>query len=178
MAEETNQLDISNIISVTLSATPITMKQANLSTIALFTVEDGVPTADGKGVEPYTIYRNSTSVAGDYGTDSEVYKQAVKIFAQTPNILTANGYLVVIPLKPDVSIEATAGYVLQQGYNLQNFRAVTDGSIDIEIDGNGAKSLTGLNFSSATTAQKLCNVFNTAFADFSQYMSAVFGLIP
>lgn len=162
------EIDISNIISVTLSATPITMKQANLSTIALFTVENGVPTADGKSVEPYTIYRTPTAVGNDYGTDSEVYKQAVKIFAQAPNILTANGYLVVIPLKPDVNIAATAGYAIQDSYNLQNFRAVTDGSIDIEINGNGAKSLTGLNFSSATTTQKLCNVFNTAFADFAK----------
>lgn len=155
------EIDISNVISVTLSATPITMKQANLSTIALFTTEEGTG-------EEYTIYRTPTAVGVDYGTDSEVYKQAVRIFAQAPNILTANGYLVVIPLKPSVSIPATAGYAIQESYNLQNFRAVTDGSIKIEVDGNGAKALTGLNFSSATTSQRLCTVFNNAFADFAK----------
>ena len=171
------EIDISNIISVTLSATPITMKQANLSTIAIFTLEDGVPTADGKGVEPYTIYRTPTAVANDYGTDSEVYQQAVKIFAQAPNILTANGYLVVIPMLPSVTIAATSGYGLVEDYNLQNFRAVTDGSININVDGAGVRALTGLNFSSATTSQKLCNVFNTAFADAAKGASITTGAV-
>lgn len=152
------EIDISNIISVTLSATPITMKQANLSTIAIFTTEEGTG-------QDYTIYRTPTAVAADYGTDSEVYEQAVKIFAQAPNILTANGYLVVIPMLPSVTIEATAGYGLIEDYNLQNFRAVTDGSIGIVVDGGTERALTGLNFSAATTSQKLAQVFNQAFAD-------------
>lgn len=152
------EIDISNIISVTLSATPITMKQANLSTIAIFTTEEGTG-------QDYTIYRTPTAVAADYGTDSEVYEQAVKIFAQAPNILTANGYLVVIPMLPSVTIEATAGYGLIEDYNLQNFRAVTDGSIGIAVDGAATRALTGLNFSAATTSQKLAQVFNQAFTD-------------
>ena len=141
------EIDISNIISVTLSATPITMKQANLSTIAIFTTEEGTG-------QDYTIYRTPTAVAADYGTDSEVYEQAVKIFAQAPNILTANGYLVVIPMLPSVTIDATAGYGLIEDYNLQNFRAVTDGSIGIAVDGAATRALIGLNFSAATTSQK------------------------
>ena len=158
------EIDISNVISVTLSATPITMRQANLSTIAIFTTDEGIRRSDGT-VEPYTIYRTPTAVAADYGTDSEVYLQAVKIFAQAPNILTANGYLVVIPMLPSVTIEATAGYALVETYNLQNFRAVTDGSISFNIDNGGARALTGLNFTGATTSQKLAQVFNQAFAD-------------
>lgn len=152
------EIDISNIISVTLSATPITMKQANLSTIAIFTTDEGTG-------QDYTIYRTPTAVAADYGTDSEVYEQAVKIFAQAPNILTANGYLVVIPMLPSVTIEATSGYGLIEDYNLQNFRAVTDGSIGISVDSAATRALTGLNFSAATTSQKLAQVFNQAFAD-------------
>ena len=157
------EIDISNIISVSLSANPITMKQANLSTIAIFTTEDGVPTADGKDVEPYTIYRTPNAVAQDYGTESEVYKQAAAIFAQAPNILTANGYLIVIPMLPSVTIAATAGYAVCSEINLQNFKYVTDGSINFNVDGNGARALTGLNFTGASTTQKLCAVFNDAF---------------
>lgn len=161
------EIDISNVISVTLSATPITMRQANLSTIAIFTTDEGIRRSDGT-VEPYTIYRTPTAVAADYGTDSEVYLQAVKIFAQAPNILTANGYLVVIPMLPSVTIEATSGYALVETYNLQNFRAVTDGSISFNIDNGGARALTGLNFTGATTSQKLAQVFNQAFVDAAQ----------
>lgn len=151
------EIDISNIISVTLSATPITMRQANLSTIAIFTTEEGIG-------EDYTIYRTPTAVATDYGTESEVYKQAAAIFAQAPNILTANGYLIVIPMLQAVAIEATAGYALCDDINLQNFRYVTDGSINFNVDNSGARALTGLNFTGATTTQKLCTVFNEAFA--------------
>lgn len=166
------ELDISNVISVSLSATPLTMKQANLSTIALFTANEG-PEPN----TPYYIYRNPTAVGQDWGTDSEVYRQAVKIFAQTPNILTGNGYLIVIPLLPSVSIEATSGYAIQESYNLQNFRAVTDGSIKINIDDTGDIALTGLNFSSATTSQKLIAVFNSAFADYAKGASITSGVV-
>lgn len=152
-----NEIDISNIISVTLSATPITMKQANLSAVALFTTEDGTG-------DDYTLYKTSTAVAEDYGTDSEVYKQAVRIFAQAPNILSANGYLLVFPMLKNVTIAATPGYALCESVNLQNFRYVTDGSINFNVDGAGARALTGLNFTAANTTQKLCAIFNDAFA--------------
>lgn len=45
----------------------------------------------------YTIYLNATDVGADYGTNSITYAMAVALFAQQPNILNNDGYLVIMP---------------------------------------------------------------------------------
>lgn len=150
------EIDISNIINVSISDSPISMRQANTSALACVT-EEQAPNG-----EPYIIYRSPVQVATDFGSASEVYKQAVAVFAQAPNILTANGYFVVLPALPAVTIPARAGYAIIDAINLQNFRLVTDGSVNIGADGGTAYEFTGLNFTGANTTEGVAAVFQTA----------------
>ena len=110
------EININNIIQISISAPAIGAKQVNLSTIALITDEQS------ENVVDYAIYKTATGIANDFGVDSNIYKQAVAIFSQAPNILTNNGYVVAIPMLPSVTIDATSGYGLTNDINLQNFR--------------------------------------------------------
>ena len=150
------EIDISNIINVSISDSPISMRQANTSALACVTEEQA---PNGK---PYIIYRSPVQVATDFGSTSEVYKQAVAVFAQAPNILTANGYFVVLPALASVTIPSRAGYAIIDAINLQNFRMVTDGSVNIGANGGTAYEFTGLNFTGANTTEGVAAVFQTA----------------
>ena len=150
------EIDISNIINVSISDSPISMRQANTSALACVT-EEQAPNG-----EPYIVYRSPVQVATDFGSQSEVYKQAVAVFAQAPNILTANGYFVVLPALASVTIPSKAGYAIIDAINLQNFRMVSDGSVNIGANGDTAYEFTGLNFTGANTTEGVAAVFQTA----------------
>lgn len=46
----------------------------------------------------YNIYNNAVSVGADFGTGTETYQLALEVFAQSPNILSGGGYLVIYPM--------------------------------------------------------------------------------
>jgi len=88
------ELELSNIINVSVSQQGAGAGEYNTSNIAIFTEE----VADsGFGSLGYKLYKSPTEVGEDFGTSSQTYAQAVKIFSQQPNILANGGYLVVIP---------------------------------------------------------------------------------
>lgn len=84
-------IDLSNVINVTISLTPTVLSNKNINTIALFTTD--TPSWG----DAYKIYLNSTDVGTDFGTTSNSYKIAAKLFSQQPNPLSTGGYLVIIP---------------------------------------------------------------------------------
>lgn len=166
------EIDINNIIQITISAPSIGAKQVNLSTIALVTDEQS------ENVTDYAIYKSATGIAEDFGIDSKVYKQGVAIFSQSPSILTNNGYVVVVPMKPSVVINATAGYgITVNDVNLQNFREVTDGSINIQVDATRTEALTGLNFTGCKTTEAIAGVINNAIQNTATSGTATTGEI-
>lgn len=150
------EININNIIQISISAPAIGAKQVNLSTIALITDEQS------ENVIDYAIYKTATGIANDFGVDSKIYKQAVAIFSQAPNILTNNGYVVAVPMLPSVTIDATSGYGLTNDINLQNFREVTDGSVTITQDGSKTVYLTDLNFSGCKTTEAVAALIDNA----------------
>lgn len=88
------QLELSNIINISVSQTPAGIGALNTSNVALFSTETpggGFPSAG------YAIYLSPDGVATDFGSSSTTYKMALQVFSQSPNILANNGYLVVIP---------------------------------------------------------------------------------
>lgn len=90
-----NSVPISNVINVSVATPQTGVGAYNTSNLAIFTRESY---GSGFGTDGYKIYLTPTEVADDFGTSSETYKMAVAIFSQQPNILAANGYLVVIPM--------------------------------------------------------------------------------
>jgi hypothetical protein len=96
-----NQLPISNIVNISVSATPTGASMPNTSNCALFSDETPDPVfSDG-----YKIYREPTEVGEDFGTDSDTYKMALALFSQAPNILANSGYLVIFTMEPSETLD-------------------------------------------------------------------------
>jgi len=90
------QLELSNVVTVSVSQTPQGIGEYNTSNLAIFSDE---PFDAGTfGDDGYKIYLEPGEVGIDFGTDSKTYQMALAVFSQQPNILAGNGYLVVIPL--------------------------------------------------------------------------------
>ena len=88
------QIPISYVVSATTVLPQATLEPLKLSTILILTKENPVNmTGD------YGIYRTVTSAAKEWGTESKTTKMIQAIFAQSPNILNNNGYVIVAHMK-------------------------------------------------------------------------------
>ncbi len=94
------ELSLSNVINIQVATSQTGAGEYNTSNLALFTEEAYDLTSFG--TDGYKIYLSPTEVATDFGTDSNTYAMALKVFGQQPNILANSGYLVVIPFVPEV----------------------------------------------------------------------------
>ena len=151
-------LPINNIINVTITNTPSGLTERNVNSLALFTTETP---DDG---EPYSINIAPSTVIENYGTSSVTAQMANAIFAQSPNLRTGNGRLVVIPYTDAVS--ATSGYFTTATLtsNLAGLIAVTNGDLRATIDGVNY-DLTGVDFTSATTIAGVAAILQTKLAN-------------
>lgn len=94
-------------ITYVVSASAVTPQQGleplKLSTILLLTTDEPLAAIDGS----YIISRTLSGVTQIFGTETETAKQAQAIFAQQPNILANDGYLIVAPLTSTTEDEVT-----------------------------------------------------------------------
>lgn len=133
-------LDLSNVINVSLTAVPQGLANFNVNTIALFS-------NDTPGfVEASRDYLNAREVATDFGSDSLTTKMANIIFSQSPNILSGDGYLTIIPLQSSVSATFGDFVTADISANAAGFKTVTDGEFSITLNGT-LIDVTGLDFS-------------------------------
>ena len=100
-----NQLDITNVITISLSAAQTGLGEYNVNNLAIFTGDTPETSFGDLG---YKIYKAPKEVGTDFGTNSTTYKMALSVFAQTPNILNGDGYLVIIPFASGSETLATA----------------------------------------------------------------------
>lgn len=120
------ELEISNVIEISVSESPTGLGEYNTSNLAIFTAEK--PGADF-GSDGFKIYVEPSGVEDDFGTDSIAYAQALAVFSQRPNILAGNGYLVVITMQPEVQTLAFSGIAASGDFKL-NF----GGDVTAQID--------------------------------------------
>ncbi len=145
-----SNIPISNVINVSITNTPIGLGARNVNSLAFFTKDSP------NNIDPYRSYVSAAQVANDYGTDSNTATLANAIFAQSPNILSGNGRLVIIPLGQDsagnAATSATPGTLVTANLSttLSSIIAVTNGDVRITVDSVNY-DLTGLNFTSATS---------------------------
>jgi hypothetical protein len=115
-------LPLNTVVNVSVASPQAGLADFNVNNLAILTKE--VPI--NSPAAGYAIYNNTQSVAADWGTSSETYQQAVAIFSQRPNILSAGGQLVVYPMTSDqtltqafIALQALifVGGVLHAGYS-------------------------------------------------------------
>lgn len=111
-----NQLSLTNIVNISVSEAQAGIGDYNTSNIALFS--DDAYDTDSFGSLGYKIYLSVQEVGEDFGTDSVTYAMSVGMFAQKPNILAGNGYLVIIPFVTAVQHFALSGVPASGSFTL------------------------------------------------------------
>ncbi len=145
-------LSLTNVINISVAAAQAGVGDYNTSNLALFTHEVYDPSSFGD--DGYKIYLSPTEVAEDFGSDSQTFAMANSVFSQKPNILAGNGYLVIIPMNPEVQgltfsggTPASGSFVLNYDGNASAAIAWDDTASEIETK---LRAVPGLEFVNVT----------------------------
>ena len=129
-----NDLSLSNVVNVSVSAAQAGAGAYSTSNLALFSRDTP---GGGFGALGYKIYVEPGEVATDFGTSSDTYKIANSVFSQQPNILAGNGYLVIIPF---LALETLAAAIARTEDLVQYFGLMAD-EISSEADMDAAAAV-------------------------------------
>lgn len=150
-----NILPVNNVINVSITNTPSGLTEKNVNSLALFTHETGL------GLEPYSINIGAKTVADTFGTASITAQMANAVFAQSPNLRSGNGRLVIIPLLSGTSATEGTFTTASITANLADIKLVSAGDIKFTIDGT-AYNLLGLNFTNCDDLDDVATVLQNA----------------
>lgn len=143
------ELQLTNVITISVSAAQAGVGEYNTSNIAIFTREEA---GGGFGDDGYKIYLDPTEIGTDFGTGSVTAQMATAIFSQKPNMLAGNGYLVVIPFEDTADVTAIQTITFSEAPASGGYKLNYDGDVTAEIafDANAGaiqtaiRTLTGL----------------------------------
>lgn len=153
---------ISNVVNVQLLAEGELAQRDNVNTIGLFTSQLGTLNSANRT----KVYTGLTEVETDFGSTSEAYDYAKTFFAQSPNPVTAGGYLTVAYWRAaSETVAATAakltGAQLSEAVAVASLQAISDGSMLITIDGV-LDTVSGLDFRTISTLAEAAALLDTA----------------
>ncbi len=151
-------IPIQNIINVSITGTPAGLPAANVNSVAIFTTETP------SNIDDFNTYVTASAVQADYGTNSVTAQMASNIFAQSPNILTGDGRLVIIPLINAISAIEGIYESTDITANLTNLQAIADGDIRVVLNGSNV-DLTGLNFTNASSLADIATILQRKLTD-------------
>lgn len=121
------QLDLANVITVSVSQAQTGLGKFNTSNVALFSTDTpGISFGD----LGFKIYLSPKEVGSDFGTGSDTFAMANAIFSQQPNILTGSGYLVIIPFEPS----ETLGEAIERTEDLVQYFGILSTQIESQVD--------------------------------------------
>ena len=128
----TYEVPLSYTISVSLSGVPAGIADFNTNSIAIFTNEPA------GFVETYKAYITPSSVSTDFGANSLTYLMANALYTPVPNFRSGGGYLYIFPFS---GVNATAGTLTTTNIsaNVDNFKSVTNGVLNLTIDGQATQ---------------------------------------
>ena len=160
-------ISINNVVNVSLSSVSASLSEYNVGNLMIVT--DETPTI--LNPSDIMIYADSGSVASDFGAGSNVSEQANIVFAQSPNILASGGRLLVGRPK---NVSATSGYEALTGdISVDTLKLISDGCIDISVDGGASSQIENLDFTSAETKDDIYDVLISGLAGVSGITSVV-----
>ncbi len=156
-----SDLSITNIVNISVATPPMGLADYKINNLAIFTKETQIDSSD---VFTYRAYASPLDVATDWGTTSEVYRAAVAIFSQAPNILTGDGQLLVFPQGSAVTLtDALVGAVSQAFFGGFLFVGYAPNDAEVIAAAQTAQALRKLFFLSSHLAASLDagNLFKT-----------------
>ena len=162
----TTGLSVSDIVNVNLNLSPTAAASLNFGATLIVG-----PSTVIDVVQRMRTYSSIGGVASDFGLTAPEYFAAADFFAQ-------------VPQPPSVMIgrwASTATSAIQYGQalntaqqSLSRFTTVTNGSLSFQVDG-AAKTLTGVNLSSAANLPGVAGLIQAAGTGFSVIWDAVNG---
>lgn len=135
-----NELSLSNVINVSLVPTASGLSEFNTANVLLLSTETPIE-AFGQN-EEFRIYRGPTAVGNDFGVNSLTAQMATAMFAQSPNILSNSGAL-IIGLKGAGESQAEALARLKQKVLFCGFLTTDTIANDIVANAAGDSSSAG-----------------------------------
>lgn len=154
-------ISINNVVNVSLSSVSASLSEYNVGNLMIVT--DETPTV--LNPSDIMIYADSGSVASDFGAGSNVSEQANVVFAQNPNILASGGRLLVGRVK---NVSATSGYEALTGdIDIDAIKLISDGCIDISVDGGASSQIENLDFSSVENKEDVFVVLESGLSSVS-----------
>jgi hypothetical protein len=146
-----SQISVDNVINVSITDTPSGLTEKNVNSLILLTHEQPA------GLDSYIVAIAPSTVIEQYGTNSVTAKMANAVFAQSPNLRTGKGRLIVAPMQ--AATPATAGRTTTADLTavLAAILAVTDGFLRVTVNAVNY-DLTGINFASAETWADIAKV--------------------
>lgn len=154
----TYEVPLSYTVNVSLSATPQGLADFSTNSIAIFSNEESA------FLDAYRAYLTPNEVAADFGSDSLTYKMAKALFTPAPNFRTGGGNLYIFPFSGIDATPAkfTTGSIIAA--NITAFQSVSDGSLDITIDGNNY-DIGGLDFTNIKTLADVVTILKAINLD-------------
>lgn len=153
----TYEVPLSYTINVSLAAAPAGLADFNTNSIAIFSNE---PAAFS---ESYQAYITPSAIATDFGSDSLTAAMGNALFTPVPNFRTGGGMLYIFPF---AGVNATAGTLTTEDIseNVTNFKSVTNGALNITINGVPTQ-VVGLDFTSIQTLNDIVTVLKNQNLD-------------
>lgn len=150
---------IENVVRVTLSVAEAGMSAKNVNAVALFTNDEPVNLA-----EPFILGKNVAAFSSHFATGSLTMKMVSAIFAQNKNIISGNGYLVVIPMRSTVSATSAKTSVKVDTAQITALKAITNGTLKVKINGTDY-NYGGMNFSGIHSIDDVKNILASTFSE-------------
>lgn len=116
-------LSIDNFVTVSLSAAPQGIEEPNVNTAVL--ISQDAPSGWAGGQE-YAVYTSPFSIGVDFGLNSNAYALALAFFAQTPNPVDTQGYLVIVPRLTSPSLETVQAAITRTMNKVFYFAVLID----------------------------------------------------
>lgn len=148
-----NELSVSRLVNVQTVFSPKAAGRRGFGTLLIL--------GDSSVIAPserYRVYTDADSVAEDFGLASPEYYGAALYFGQSPR---PRELMIGRWFSAGVTAELTGGQLTAAERAMSNWTAITDGELDLEIDGEPV-TLTALDFSAATTLNGVASIIQTA----------------
>ena len=147
-------LSVRDVVNVTINLTPTAVPTANFGTDLALGTSNVIDVV--QRIRPYT---SSSAVAADFGSTAPEYLASVAFFSQSP--APAGPFYVGRWANTNTAGLLHGGSLSAAAQVLSNFTSVTNGTMNITIDGT-LVVVSGLNFSSAANLNAVASAVTTA----------------
>lgn len=159
-------LPTSRLVSVAVNMTPQPAQAQNLSTLLLLGTSDVIDT-----VERTRTYSSLSAVAADFGTTAPEYMAAALWFGQSPQ---PGSLRVGVWASSATKGGLRCAPLPATSQALSTWNTILNGAFTVTVGDAGLTTVTGLNFSTATTLAGVAAIIDTALAGASCVWNAVY----